>query len=457
MKSLSIYSKTMGTVLLLGFLTLSGCGTTKSVFQNTSTFQTGSALSSYPLNEGRRLNLSEVAEASDNVWERWCATVKSEKGIKLGQIKPLAEADSLSWALPENLEPFAVMPYRYGYKAGGNVEGIPQNMPFFLYLHGSGPKQREWENGLKLALAFDDAPSGYFIPQIPNEGEYYRWWQKAKQYAWGELLKQVHVSGLFDPDKIYMFGISEGGYGSQRLASFYADYLAGAGPMAGGEPLVNAPVENLQNTSFILRTGDKDFGFYRDKLTGYTKKALDSISASDPAAWNYKVELIPGMGHAIDYKPTTPWLKEHVRDPYPKHVKWENFEMDGIKRTGFHNLVIKKEPEAADSMRIYYTMDIKGNRIDITAQAVKYITIETDPKWGIALDFKREYFPVDNGELTVFLNEHLVDLKKPVEIYVNGRKEFDGKVKLYYNNLVRSCLEFHDPRRLYPAAVDVKL
>ena len=30
----------------------------------------------------------------------------------------------------------------------------------------------------------------------------------------------------FDPDKVYFFGISEGGYGSQRLASYYADYLA---------------------------------------------------------------------------------------------------------------------------------------------------------------------------------------------------------------------------------------
>lgn len=448
---------TTGAALFIGILAFYGCRSSNSVFSDNSILQTGSESTSYPLNEGRRINMGDVKEASANVWKRWCETVSSENGLKLGEIKPLAEADSLSWSLPENLEPHAVMPYRYGYKTDGSVDGIPGNMPFFLYLHGSGPKQREWENGLKLALAFDDAPSGYLIPQIPNEGEYYRWWQKAKQYAWGEVLKQVFASGLYDPDRIYIFGISEGGYGSQRLASFYADYLAGAGPMAGGEPLVNAPVENLQNTAFILRTGDKDFGFYRDKLTGYTKRALDSISSSDPSSWNYKVELIPGMGHAIDYKPTTPWLKEHVRNPYPKHVKWENFEMDGIKRTSFYNLVINKEPAAADSLRIYYTMDIEGNRVDITANAVKYETIETDPKWGIALDFRREYFPVDNGELTVFLNEHLVDLSKPVEIYVNGRKEFDGKLKLYYNNLVRSCLEFHDPRRLYPAAVTVRL
>ena len=93
----------------------------------------------------------------------------------------------------------------------------------YLYTHGSGPKQSEWRTGLKICSQFDDAPSVYFIPQIPNEKNYYRWWQKAKQYAWEKLLRQSLVSGHINPDKVYFFGISEGGYGSQRLASFYAD------------------------------------------------------------------------------------------------------------------------------------------------------------------------------------------------------------------------------------------
>lgn len=65
-------------------------------------------------------------------------------------------------------------------------------------------------------------------------GDYYRWWQKAKQFAWEKMLRLAFVSGKINPNKVYFFGISEGGYGSQRLASFYADYLAAAGPMAGG-------------------------------------------------------------------------------------------------------------------------------------------------------------------------------------------------------------------------------
>ena len=65
----------------------------------------------------------------------------------------------------------------------------------------------------------------------PNEGDYYRWWQVAKQFAWEKLIRQALVEGNVDANRLYVFGISEGGYGSQRLASFYADYWAAAGPM----------------------------------------------------------------------------------------------------------------------------------------------------------------------------------------------------------------------------------
>lgn len=177
------------------------------------------------------------------------------------------------WHLPASLEPSAVMPYYWGIKwkpltiaeiqqnyrngfQGSDAESsderiaAAQPFPMYLYLHGSGPKEEEWKYGLMWAQYFNDAPSVYFIPQIPNEGEYYRWWQKAKLYAWEKLLRQSLASGHVDANRLYVFGISEGGYGSQRLASYYADYWAGVGPMAGGEPLKNAPVENCANLAF---------------------------------------------------------------------------------------------------------------------------------------------------------------------------------------------------------------
>ena len=168
--------------------------------------------------------------SADEAWTLWQESFTEASCYT----KQAISADSQgAYEIPETLEPNARMPYYYGTKGEQPAEGYP----FFLYLHGSGPKANEWATGLKLANYFKDGPSAYLVPQIPNEGEYYRWWQRGKQYVWQHVLRSTLLDKNINPLRLYFFGISEGGYGSQRLASFYADYLAGAGPMAGGEPL----------------------------------------------------------------------------------------------------------------------------------------------------------------------------------------------------------------------------
>lgn len=251
-----------------------------------------------------------VAENRDRVWGLWKEANGDFMEDKLPTPDDLVTSHEAShWTLPAELEPNAIMPFYYGTKGSAPGEGYP----LFLYLHGSGSKYAEWSTGLQLCQTFDDSPSLYFIPQIPNTGDYYRWWQKAKQFAWEKLLRLAFVSGDVDPDRVYFIGISEGGYGSQRLASFYADYLAGAGPMAGGEPLRNAPPENCANIAFSLRTGADDNGFYRNTLTENANRYFNILSMNHPGYYVHNIETIPGYGHSIDYYPTAPWLKTYVR------------------------------------------------------------------------------------------------------------------------------------------------
>ena len=395
--------------------------------------------------------LEDVDAMRKAVWQKWVAANEKYEEEKLIGFAALGE-QSGKWKLPEALEPDAVMPYYWGFKGEKPEEGYP----LFLYLHGSGEKDREWSNGLKFGTTFEDAPSVYFIPQIPNEGDYYRWYQKAKQFAWEKMLRLAFVTGEINPNRVYFFGISEGGYGSQRLASFYADYLAGAGPMAGGEPLKNAPVTNCRNIAFSLRTGAEDDGFYRNTLTGYTKEAFDAMADANPGSFVHWIELVPGMGHSIDYDKTTPWLKTKVRNPYPKRVTWENFKMDGVYRKGFYNLYVT-ERSCDAPCRTHYDMKIEENVINVAVYKVKYNTTETDPNWGIEMAFDRVYVPVAEGKFTVFLNSELVDLSKEVTLRVNGVEKFKGMVDLDVKHLVNSCAAFFDPERLYPAAIEVDL
>ena len=362
----------------------------------------------------------------------------------------LSKANVTTWTLPDSLEPNAKMNFYLGVKGDMPKDGYP----VFLYLHGSGPRANEWATGLKLAKHFNDGPSMYIVPQIPQEGEWYRWWQRSKQWTWEKVLRIILSMPEVDKNRIYVFGISEGGYGSQRLASFYADYWAAAGPMAGGEPLINAPVENLAHVPLSFLTGDRDFMFYRHLLTKTTGEKLDSMQHIHPNEYVHRVKLLEGYGHSIDYTPTTPWLAQHKRNAQPRHFLWENFEMDGLKRNAFYNLQVLAEE---DEFRTKYEFTANAdNSIDIKVDAVKYNPTWKDPRWGINMLFSKEFTPAQHGHLRIFLSDQLVDLKKKVTVRINGKEVFNGKVKGSKKNQKLAHELWGDPMRNFKHAVEVK-
>ena len=362
----------------------------------------------------------------------------------------LSKANVTTWTLPDSLEPNAKMNFYLGVKGDMPKEGYP----VFLYLHGSGPRANEWATGLKLAKHFNDGPSMYIVPQIPQEGEWYRWWQRSKQWTWEKVLRIILSMPEVDKNRIYVFGISEGGYGSQRLASFYADYWAAAGPMAGGEPLINAPVENLAHVPLSFLTGDRDFMFYRHLLTKTTGEKLDSMQRIHPDEYVHRVKLLEGYGHSIDYTPTTPWLAQHKRNAQPRHFLWENFEMDGLKRNAFYNLQVLEEE---DEFRTKYEFTANAdNSIDIKVDAVKYNPTWKDPRWGINMLFSKDFTPAQHGHLRIFLSDQLVDLKKKVTVRINGKEVFNGKVKGSKKNQKLAHELWGDPMRNFKHAVEVK-
>ncbi|ATA90649.1 hypothetical protein CGC58_09150 [Capnocytophaga stomatis] len=397
--------------------------------------------------EGKKLSIAEIPNAQQEIWKAWKEANEKFSEQKLGALNPLNSRTSSKWNIPENLEKNAVMPYYYGYKGSKPQEGYP----LFLYLHGSSDKHQEWAAGIALGEAFNDAPSAYFIPQIPNTGALYRWWQKGKQFAWEKLLRLAFLSGDIDANKVYFFGISEGGYGSQRLASFYADYLAGVGPMAGGEPLINAPVENCRNIAFSLRTGEQDYMFHRDLLTRYTQEAFEKHQQADPEGFVHHIELIPRMGHDINYFPTTPWLKQYKRNPHPKKVVWEDFPMDGIYRKGFYNIAVQERT----SDRTRYTMEITDNTINVQVDAVTYQGVEKSPRWNFFTKYEKTHVPASKGKFTLYLNAQLVDLGKEITVIVNGKQVFKGIAQPDTKHLINSCSIFFDPERLFPSAVEI--
>ena len=398
-----------------------------------------------------RIKPEDIEATRNAVWECWRNAVLTADEEKL--TAPFATnepRDTGYWRLPQHLEENALMPYYFIKKGEQPQDGYP----LFLYMHGSGDKAQEWATGINLCTNYFYTPAIYFVPQIPNAyGEYYRWAIQSKQWAWEKLLRLAFVDEHIDHNRIYFFGISEGGYGSQRLASFYADYLAGAGPMAGGEPLKNAPMENVANIAFLLRTGANDDGFGRNILTQKALEVADSLEKAHPGYYKHFIDVIPGYGHAIDYTPTTPWLAKFSRNPHPEYFYFEMYDMYGRKRETFYNLKVN-EPSSV-SERSCYEVKRDGNTIELNATIVRYTT--TYSSGGIDMYFKKKYQNSKKGNVTIYLNEEMVDFNQPVRVVLNGKEVFNGMVGTSLKSMVESCALFYDPERLFTAAIDVDI
>ncbi|MEZ6064501.1 MAG: prolyl oligopeptidase family serine peptidase [Planctomycetaceae bacterium] len=107
-----------------------------------------------------------------------------------------------------------------------------EKWPLLVFLHGSGERgnnlQKVKVHGPpKLVEQGRDFPMIIVSPQCPAD----KWWDVRELTA---LIDAVSTEQKVDPDRIYVTGLSMGGYGTWELASAIPDRLAAIVPICGG-------------------------------------------------------------------------------------------------------------------------------------------------------------------------------------------------------------------------------
>ncbi len=108
--------------------------------------------------------------------------------------------------------------------------------PLVLFLHGSGERgddaQLVTHQGLpKLVEEGHNFPFLLVSPQCPARG----WWTTEENIAaLAALLDEIEQNYAVDPDRVYITGLSMGGYGTWALATAYPQRFAAIAPICGG-------------------------------------------------------------------------------------------------------------------------------------------------------------------------------------------------------------------------------
>lgn len=158
--------------------------------------------------------------------------------------------------------------------------------PLLIFLHGSG------ERGDSLELVKKNGPPSFidnradfpFItvsPQCPADS---RWETEDLQ----GLLKQLLDKYRIDPDRIYLSGLSMGGFGTWSWACAYPDQFAAIAPVCGGGDIQLA--KRLKNIPIWAFHGEDD-------PVVPVKRTTEMVEAVNASGGSARMTIYPGVGH----------------------------------------------------------------------------------------------------------------------------------------------------------------
>ena len=192
-----------------------------------------------------------------------------------------------------------------GYKP----EEGEKEWPLMLFLHGRGEcgddlaDVKTW-GPPKMVDEKKEFPFILVSPQCPTPG-----WDVV---ALKGLMDQISAKHRVDPSRIYITGLSMGGFGTWKFAAKYPEFIAAAIPICGGGDPRKA--ENLKNVPIWAFHGDAD----RVVPVSGSQKVVDAIKAVDGD--QVKLTVYKGVAHnswteTYANKEIYEWLLTHQREP----------------------------------------------------------------------------------------------------------------------------------------------
>ena len=195
--------------------------------------------------------------------------------------------------------------YKYLLYLPQDYGNVDKRWPLILFLHGAG------ERGDDLARVEVHGP-----PKIVKQGGHFEfivvspqcprglWWNDKKLM---ELLDKVIASHSVDTDRLYLTGLSMGGFGTWQLASEYPNKFAAIVPICGGGKPERTV--NLKNVPVWVFHGAKDPAVA-------IAKSEEMVNALRECGGDVKFTVYPDAGHdswteTYDNPELYEWFLEH--------------------------------------------------------------------------------------------------------------------------------------------------
>ncbi|MCW3054898.1 MAG: hypothetical protein JWN14_4068 [Chthonomonadales bacterium] len=297
-----------------------------------------------------------------------------------------------------------------------------------IAMHGGGgaPKQvndNEWKYMFSTYYREHPEHGGYIYLALraPND-TWNGFYDDAICPLVEKLIKEFVLFAEVDPDKVYTMGASHGGYGAfvigPKIPDRFAAIHAAASAPSDGETMG----ENLRNIRFTFIVGEQDTAYGRADRCHKFQEQVEKWRAQY-GGFPGRFECPTGVGHLVPDHDKLAEMLNDVRAPHPDFVIWT--QSDNVLKRSYW----LEAPVPIDQGHI--EAKIVGNTISLKAQK--------------------------QTRVALWLDEKLINLKKPVTVSVEG-----GKPQVFHlkPNLETFCAGLDataDPQLSAPVRIEVNL
>ncbi len=200
------------------------------------------------------------------------------------------------------------------YLPRGYGEDKDKRWPLILFLHGAGERGSNLNlvkkhGPPKLVGRGKEFPFVIVSPQCPSE----IWWTE-KLDALMALLDDVESKYAVDRNRVYLTGLSMGGFGSWALGCRYPERFAAVAPICGGGEWFLA--ERLRKTPVWVFHGAKDPAVP-------LRESQEMVAALNRAGGDVRLTIYPEAVHdswteTYDNPKLYEWLLSHRKDDQSK-------------------------------------------------------------------------------------------------------------------------------------------
>jgi len=237
-----------------------------------------------------------------------CSATKPESSPKT---PPFQMAKQLRLKKTQSIQLDYLLFLPKGYEAKSE-----KRWPLILFLHGAGERGTNvWKVAThgppKNVTSNPDFPFIVVSPQCP-EGEI---WSNDSLLA---LLDEIAMKHAVDTNRIYLTGLSMGGYGTWRLGLTHPEKFAAIVPICGGGELITVLVANGQKAKALKTLGVWAFHGGKDPVVPLEESQRMVELVKKAGVRDAKLKIYPEAGHdswTETYKDPElyEWLLKHER------------------------------------------------------------------------------------------------------------------------------------------------